>query len=116
MTSDLYTYIDAIDARLGADDDLDRSLDGLRQVQYYAFRLLTQRVDPEQVHEEWPGFFRLAVAFVLAHGSPRLCHLQQAASLFEGWGDDPLTDYDRDFLVALMHEVDELVGRTLSGE
>lgn len=111
MSADLTAYLDAIDARLDADQavDLDRSGADLRGVQRYASALLKGGVAPEKVHEDWPAFFRLVLAFVLAHGSQRLCHLQQESSLFEGWGDDPLTDYDRDFLETLVREVDDVL-------
>jgi hypothetical protein len=106
------TYLEAIAARLDADEetDPDRSDDQLRSVRLVVRTLLDGDSNPEGVHEEWPRFFRLVGAFVLAYGSPRLCHLQQRSSLFEGWGDDPLTDYDRAFLETLLHEVDDLLG------
>ncbi len=105
---DLASYLGAIEARLEADldADLDRSVEDLREVQRCTCGLLTGGLHPEQLHEDWPRFFRLVAAFVLAHGSPRLCRLQKKCSLFEGWGDDPLTDYDRAFLESLSHEVD----------
>ena len=108
MSDHLTTYLEAIAASLDADEetDPDRSDDQLRSVARVVHTLLDGDSDPEGVHEEWPGFFRLVGAFVLAYGSPRLCHLQQRSSLFEGWGDDPLTDYDRAFLETLLHEVD----------
>ncbi|HVC14527.1 MAG TPA: hypothetical protein VND62_06680 [Acidimicrobiales bacterium] len=108
MSRDLATYLDAIDARIDADHevDLERSDDDLREVRRCAVALLRGTMIPEKVHEDWPDFFRLVLAVVLAHGSLRLCHLQQESSLFEGWGDDPLTDYDRVFLETFMDEVD----------
>ena len=111
MGDHLTTYLDAIAARLDADDDADpdRSDDQLRRLRGVVRTLLGGGSNPERVHEEWPGFFHLVGAFVLAYGSPRLCHLQQRSSLFEGWGDDPLTDYDRAFLETLLHEVDDVL-------
>ena len=112
MSDHLTTYLEAIAASLDADEetDPDRSDDQLRSVRRVVRTLLDGDSDPEGVHEEWPGFFRLVGAFVLAYGSPRLCHLQQRSSLFEGWGDEPLTDYDRAFLETLLHEVDDVLG------
>jgi hypothetical protein len=108
VSDHLTTYLEAIAASLDADEetDPDRSDDQLRSVARVVHTLLDGDSDPEGVHEEWPGFFRLVGAFVLAYGSPRLCHLQQRSSLFEGWGDDPLTDYDPAFLETLLREVD----------
>ena len=108
MSDHLTTYLEAIAARLDADEetDPDRSDDQFRRLRGVVRTLLGGGSNPEGVHEEWPGFFRLVGAFVLAYGSPRLCHLQQRSSLFEGWGDEPLTDYDRAFLETLLHEVD----------
>ena len=79
-------------------EDLDR-------LQHYASALLGGAVLPEDVDEDWPKFFRLVEAFVQVCASARLRRLRAQASLFEGWGDEPLTDGDRAFLLRLLHEV-----------
>ena len=98
MADPLVGYLEAIGARLDADIDVERYEDDLRAVEGYAVSLLGGAIDPETVHEEWPDFFRVVGAFVLAHGTARLCRLQQDTSLFEGWDGDTLTDCDRLFL------------------
>ena len=80
------------------DEDLDR-------LQHYARALLHGAVLPEDVDEDWPKFFQLVEVFVQVCGSARLRQLRAQASLFEGWGEEPLTDDDRAFLVRLLHEV-----------
>ena len=80
------------------DEDLDR-------LQHYARALLHGALLPEDVDEDWPEFFRLVEAFVQVCASARLRRLRAQASLFEGWGDEPLTDGDRAFLLRLLHEV-----------
>ena len=80
------------------------SSEDLAAVMRYAKALLNGVALPEQVDEEFPEFFRLALGFVHASGSARLRDLREHASLFEGWGEDPLTDDDRVFLVRLLNE------------
>ena len=79
-------------------EDLDR-------LQHYASALLHCAALPEDVDEDWPEFFRLVEAFVRVCGSARLRQLRAKASLFEGWGEERLTNDDRAFLVRLLHEV-----------
>ncbi len=113
VRNDPRAYLDAIAARLDAEDDTDPELadDVLRAVQRSVGSLLNGTTDPERLDEDWPGFFRLVSGFVLAFGSLRLCRLLDYSSLFEGWGDDTLTDYDRVFLEDLFHELDEVLHR-----
>lgn len=113
MSEDLAAYLDSIDGRLVRylDGHRDISSDALRHVQSYVVALIQGLVVPEHVHEDWPDFFHLVDAFVLAYGSPRLGHLTRLSSLFEGGGDDPLTDGDRVFLVTLLAELHELLSR-----
>jgi len=95
----------------GRDDDPHARLpkDELRHLARCATALLDGVALPEQVHENWPVFFRLAASFADMHGSAQLGHLRDQATLFEGWGDDPLTDDDRTFLVRLLNEVRDVL-------
>ena len=116
MSDDLANYLDSIDAHLVGylDEDRHISADAIRHVQCYAVALIQGLVVPEHVHEDWPDFFPLVTAFVLAYGSPRLGHLGRRSAIFEGAGDDPLTDPDRAFLVTLLAELHALLsGRGL---
>ena len=80
------------------------SVEDLAAVTRYAKALLDGVALPEQVDEDFPEFFHLVDTFVGASGSARLRDLCEQASLFEGWGEDPLTDDDRVFLVRLVNE------------
>jgi hypothetical protein len=113
VSEDLAAYLDSIDARLVhyLDTDRDISSDAIRHVQCYAVALLQGLVLPEHVHEDWPDFYPLADAFVLAYGSRRLGQLLRLSSLYEGGDDDPLTEDDRVFLVTLLAEMHELLAR-----
>ena len=100
-------FLDSFDPRLVRylDEDGSFSADVIRKVRRYAVVLIQELVVPEHVHEDWPAFFPLVSAIVLASGSPRLGLLAQESSIFKGWGDDPLTDRDRAFLVALLNAI-----------
>ena len=104
---DLAVYLCAIAPHLLVylDAERDISADALRHVQCYAVALLEDLVLPEHVDEDWPDFFHLTVAFVLAHGSRRLGRLARQSAIFEGSGDDPLTDADRAFLATFLAEL-----------
>lgn len=103
--TDLPGNLDSIDPRLIGylDADGNLSVDAIRRVERYAVALIQERVVPEHVHEDWPDFFPLVAALILAYGSPRLRQLARMSSIFKGWGDDPLTERDRTFLVALLN-------------
>ena len=113
MSDDLADYLDSIDAHLVDYLDQDRNISSaaVRHVRCYAIALVEGLVVPEHVHEDWPDFFPLVFAFVLAYGSSRLCHLARRAAIFEGAGDDPLTDDDRVFLATLIAELGELLSQ-----
>lgn len=113
MNDDLADYLDSIDARLVGylDEGRNISAGAVRHVQCYAVALVQGLLVPEHVHEDWPDFFPLVTAFVLAYGSPRLGHLARRSAIFEGGGDDPLTEPDRVFLVTLLAEIHELLSR-----
>lgn len=113
MSDNLAAYLDSIDSHLVGylDPDHDISTDTLRHVQCYAVALIEGLVVPEHVHEDWPEFFPLVVAFVLAYGSPGLGRLARRSTIFEGGGDDPLTDGDCVFLVMFLAESHDLLSR-----
>jgi hypothetical protein len=113
MSDDLAAYLDSIDAHLVQYLDADRDISNaaVRHVGLYMVALIDGVVVPEHVHEDWPDFFPLVVAFVLAYGSPRLGHLARQSAIFEGHGDDPLSDGDRVFLVTLLAEIREFICR-----
>ncbi len=103
------TTVGLFDVPVGNEEQESRSDDALRLVQRYARSLLDGVMLPERVDEESPEFFRLVDAFVDWKGSPRLEHLRESASLFEGWGEDTLTEEDRFFLVRLLNETTEVL-------
>ncbi|MDA8316650.1 MAG: hypothetical protein M0010_16005 [Actinomycetota bacterium] len=113
MSDDLANYLGAIDSHLVAHLDArgEISDEATRHVQCYAVAMIEGLVVPEIVHEDWPDFFPLVVALVLAYGSARLGHLARQSAIFEGGGDDPLTDGDRSFLVTLLAELRDLGAR-----
>lgn len=84
MSDDLAAYLDAIDERFAEYLDIDRELSGaaVRHVRLYALALLEDLVVPAQVAEDWPDFFDLAEAFVLAYGSRFLDELSRKTTLF----------------------------------
>ena len=100
--SDAAATVDAVVAQRAEVQTL--SVADLAAVMRYAKALLNGVALPEQVDEEFPAFFRMVDTFVGASGSARLRDLREHASLFEGWGEDPLTEDDRVFLVRLVNE------------
>lgn len=102
MTDDLFSYLVG-----DLDGGKNLSLGAISRVQCYAIALIQRLIVPEHVQEDWPGFFSLVEAFVLACGSPRLGYLAHRSPLFVGGGDGPLTEADRAFLVALVAEMYE---------
>jgi hypothetical protein len=107
MSDDLADFLDAIDPHLVEylDATKDISCEAVRHVQCYAVAMLQGLIVPEHVHEDWPDFYPLVDAFVMAHGSRRLACLSWESCLFEGGGDDPITESDRGFLLALLAEI-----------
>jgi hypothetical protein len=107
MSDDLADFLDAIDSHLVEylDATKDISCDAVRRVQCYAVAMVQGLIVPEHVHEDWPDFYPLVDAFVMVHGSRRLARLSWESCLFEGGGDDPITESDRVFLVTLLAEV-----------
>jgi hypothetical protein len=113
MGDELAAYLCSIDGRLVRylEDGADLSSTALRHVRCYGVALVQGLVVPEHVHEDWADFFPLVVAFVLAYGSAELGHLARRATIFEGGGEEPLTDGDRIFLVSLLAELDRLLAQ-----
>ncbi len=111
MSDDLADYLDAIDSHLVGYLDRDRQIStaAVLHVQCYGVALVQGLVVPEHVHEDWPDFFPLVTAFALAYGSPRLGRLGRRSAIFEGGGDEPLTEPDRAFLVTLLVEIQNLL-------
>jgi len=102
MTDDLFSFLVR-----DLDEDRNISDDVIGHVERYAVALIQSLIVPEHVAEDWPDFFSLVEAFVLACGSPRLGYLARRSFLFVTGGGDPLTDGDREFLVALVDEMHE---------
>jgi len=113
VSDDLANYLDSIDSRLVGYLNTHRDVppDAVRHVQCYAVAMLQDLIVPEVVHEDWPDFYPLVVAILLAYGSPRLGRLARHSALFEGGADDPLTDAGRMFLTTLLAELHVLVSR-----
>ena len=102
MRGDLFSYL--VDG-LSGDERVSQHAVG--RVQHHAVALVQGDLFPTHVHEDWPGFFSVVEAFVLACGSPWLRELARRSSLFVGDGNGALTEDDRAFLVALVAEMDE---------
>jgi hypothetical protein len=102
----LIVYLDAIDARLldYLDDDQELRLDTVERMRFYTAALLDGSLAPAAVAEDWPDWFDLAPAFVVAYAPDWMEELEEAAAFLDGpeIGDEaPLTEQDRAYLVAL---------------
>lgn len=113
MRDELVAYLDSINSHLVEYLDVDQDLSSavLRHVQRYARAMSQRLLLPEQVHEDWPDFYPLVNAFGLAHASSRLRQLARACNLFEGDGDEEITDADQVFLVTLGAEIQEVLSQ-----
>lgn len=83
MSADLVAYLAAIDEGLLGYLDAQEELSGatLAHVHRYAVALAEGLIVPAHVVEDWPDFFELAEAFVLAYGSAHLDHLHRRAPI-----------------------------------
>jgi hypothetical protein len=70
----LVTYLDRIDKRLlfYLDEDDEMMFDTVERLRSYTSALLTGSITPAALAEEWPDWFHLAPAFVLAYGTAEL--------------------------------------------
>jgi hypothetical protein len=106
MSEVLVVYLDSIDERLLAylDEGAELRLDTVRRLRLYTSALLNGSISPTDVAEDWPDWFDLASAFVLAYGTRQLEEMQdEAIFLYRPQIGDrtPLTGTDRTYLAAL---------------
>jgi hypothetical protein len=106
MSKPLVVYLDSIDERLLAylDEAAELRLDTVRRLRLYTSALLSGSISPTDVAEDWPDWFDLASAFVLAYGTRQLEEMQDEAMFLyrPQIGDhEPLTGTDRTYLAAL---------------
>jgi hypothetical protein len=102
----LATYLDTIDERLldYLDDEENLSVDSVKRLQRYASGLLDGSITPLYIMEEWPDWYSLVPAFVIAYGTGELEELEQDADFLVDAkeGDDmALSRGDRVCLQAL---------------
>jgi len=111
MSEFLVAYLDSIDERLleYLDDDDELRVDTVRRLRYYTTALLDGSITPAALAEDWPDFYDLAPAFVVAYAPEWMEDLEEEAAFLDGpeVGDDaPLTEADRAYLVALERQLD----------
>jgi hypothetical protein len=92
LAGDLLEYLDE-------DDEL--RLDAVQRLRLYASSLLDGSLTPSDVHEDWPDWFDLAPAFVVAYGTKELSDAENATDFLgavEEHEQVRLTDADRSYL------------------
>ena len=121
MSKSLVVYLDSIDERLLAylDRDEELRLDTVRRLRLYTSALLNGSIGPTDVAEDWPDWFDLASAFVLAYGTSQLEEMQDEAMFLyrpEIGDRTPLTGTDRTYLAALEPLLDRYPEMPMSDE
>ncbi|HYA67426.1 MAG TPA: hypothetical protein VED63_01725 [Acidimicrobiales bacterium] len=111
MSAVLAAYLDSIDERLlnYLDETQELRVDTVRRLRLYASALLDDSIAPTDIGEDWPEWFDLAPAFVLAYGTTQLEEMQDEAMFLyrHHVGDGaPLTGSDRTYLAALEPQLD----------
>ncbi len=111
MADDLVTYLGAVDQGLVGylDTTGNLSAETVRRLQRFAVALSEGSMTPGLAREDWPDFYPLAAAFVVACGSDELRGLYDQATVFSAVvrGDVAFTDADRVFLVQLADELEQ---------
>jgi len=99
----LVAYLSAIDERLlyYLDQDDELMFDTVERLRFSASDLLAGLITPAALKLEWPDWFILAPAFVLAYGTKELEKLQDDAAFLRAPNDVGFTEYDRAYLRAL---------------
>jgi len=121
VSKSLVVYLDSIDERLLAylDRDEELRLDTVRRLRLYTSALLNGSIGPTDVAEDWPDWFDLASAFVLAYGTRQLEEMQDEAMFLyrPQIGDGTaLTASDRTYLAALEPLLDTYPEMRTDGE
>ena len=92
------------------DEDDEMMFDTVERLRLYTSALVSGSITPATLAEDWPDWFELAPAFVLAYGTDELARLQEAATFLravEEHDEVGLTEADRVYLVALKSRLDQ---------
>ncbi len=91
------------------DEDDEMTFDAVGRLRLYTSALLSGSVTPATLAEDWPDWYDLAPAFVLAYGTEELARTQDAAGFLratEGHREVSLDEADRAHLAALESRLD----------
>ena len=112
MNEFLFAYLSALDERLlfYLDEDDEMMFDTVERLRLSTIALLADSITPAALKEEWPDWYHLAPAFVLAYGTEEMERLQDDAAFLravEEHDDVGLDEADRAYLRALALRLDE---------
>lgn len=114
MAENLVTHLGAVDERLVGylDEEKNLSSEAVQRLRRFAVAMSEGSMTPELALEDWPDFYPLAAAFVVACGSDELRGLYDQATVFSAVvrRDVQFTDADRVFVVALSDELERYAG------
>ena len=119
VSESLVAYLSAIDERLlyYLDQDDELMFDTVERLRFSTNALLTDSITPALLNREWPDWFILVPAFVLAYGTEELVQLQDDAAFLRAPDDIGLTESDRAYLRVLGLRLDEYPEiRTTTGQ
>lgn len=110
VSSDLVTYLDAIDGGLVdyLDDERNLSVETVARLRRYAVAMSEGSMTAGLAREDWADFYPLAAAFVVVCGSDELSDLYDKSTVFSAMvrTEVAFTDADRVFLVTLADELE----------
>ena len=121
MNEALVAHLGTIDERLlfYLDEDDEMMFDTVERLRLYTSALLADSMTPATLAEEWPDWYLLVPAFVLAYGTGELEKLQDAAAFLgavEEHDDVGLDESDRTYLAALEARLDMYPEMRMTGE
>lgn len=107
----LLSYLLSTDERLleYLDNEDELSHESVQRLRLYASAMVACALAPAQVMEDWPDWFHLAPAFVIAYASPQLEELEYSANFLragERHDGVSLTAADRAYLEELELQLD----------
>jgi len=100
----LVLYLDSIDAHLldYLDEAEELRPEVVKRLRYYTTALLEGTITPAAVAEDWPDWFDLVEAFVVAYAPGEVAELGEGPPFREAEDfDRPLSEADRAYLLAL---------------
>jgi hypothetical protein len=109
MNGYVVAYLTSIDEQLlfYLDDDNEMMFDTVERLRYSTSALLAGSTTPAALNREWPDWFILVPAFVLAYGTEELKNLQDDAGFLRAPDDGGLAESDRAYLRVLALRLDE---------